>query len=192
MNRITELNKEIAMQIKVTTGKDARNSLHDYDISKMALAVQMEITTRTELQAALISFQSAADQIMEIQTVACQHIVDRYNQIYNDTADYLATVDTDIQLALIDIGRHFHADTSKYFQILADIEIMEHYICSCEILTDAALKKLADFLNDDDLPFTDVDSRWEDEFDSFPDPTEFDPEEWSDELKELFYHTMTK
>ncbi len=139
MCRVDELNKEISMEIQITEGKDARTSIKDYHISKMALAIQKAITTRTELQASVESMISSADDIWDINTIHAEHVRERSNDIFHDSNDFLATVDMDIKLALIDLGKHYHVSDSKYMNILADIEAMEHYKSAADIVDSMAL-----------------------------------------------------
>lgn len=154
MNRLDQLNKEISEQMKVTTGCNTRKCMHDFYISKMALAVQKLITTRTALQAAVVNFQGATELISDINTVEAQHIVDRFHEVYNDTNDYLGIVENDLKRALLDIGKYYKVDDLQYTQILADIEIMENWAASCEILTDEAAIVFDKYFDDSDLPFT--------------------------------------
>lgn len=150
MTRIEELNKEINAEIKVASGKYGRKNIHDYEVSRMALAVKKEITTRTNLQAAMVNYQMAAEQISDINTITCQHIVSRYHEMYCETSEFLGTVDDDIARALIDIGKHFRTDDILYSQILADIEVMEHYTVSANIMTEASCEQLSRFLDEID------------------------------------------
>jgi len=139
MCRVDELNKEISMEIQITEGKDARNSIKDYHISKMALAIQKAITTRTELQASVESMVASADDIWDINTIHADHVRERSDDIFHDSNDFLSTVDMDIKLALIDLGKHYHVSDSKYMNILADIEAMEHYKTAADIVDSMAL-----------------------------------------------------
>lgn len=138
MNRVDELNKEISLEIQISEGKDARHSIKDYFVSKMALAVQKAITTRTEMQASIENMTSAIDTIFDIHTVESEHIRKRSTDIWYDSAEFLGSVDTDIKLALIELGRHFQVKDIRFKQILADIEVMEQFKESADIINAAA------------------------------------------------------